>query len=211
MIFPSPCSAVQQVDSFALHFLSTRSQEILLEAKDSNCLVLAADQELRVYSLKGVLLASFKDHALPVTSVCAVGCTLTWSRVSNCISYMHTCTVTWIDLSTSLLLQDSFRVVTASRDLSLRVLTWRNDSEGGLTLESRYHLLGGSHTMSRSFGLFVSFPFCISGSFHVVQSPRSCHLFFSGFTHVACDYSSLVASAEGKDGKDVLKAYSFTS
>lgn len=32
-----------------------------------------------------------------------------------------------------------------------------------------------------------------------------------GFTHVACDYSSIVASVEGKDGKDVLKAYSFTS
>ncbi|XP_070824864.1 F-box/WD repeat-containing protein 12 [Chaetodon trifascialis] len=76
---------------------------------------------------------------------------------------------------------DSFRVVTASQDLSLRVLTWRNDRDRGLTLESRYHLLGGSHTMSR------------------------------GFAHVACDYSSIVASAEGKDGKDVLKAYSFTS
>lgn len=36
-------------------------------------------------------------------------------------------------------------------------------------------------------------------------------LCFSGFTHVACDYSSIVASVEGKDGKDVLKAYSFTS
>uniref|UniRef100_A0A1A8S7Q8 F-box and WD repeat domain containing 12 n=1 Tax=Nothobranchius rachovii TaxID=451742 RepID=A0A1A8S7Q8_9TELE len=76
---------------------------------------------------------------------------------------------------------DSFRVVTASQDLSLRVLTWRNHRDGGLTLESRYHLLGGSHTMAR------------------------------GFTHVACDYSSIVASVEGNDGKDVLKAYSFTS
>ncbi|XP_075883089.1 F-box/WD repeat-containing protein 12 isoform X2 [Nelusetta ayraudi] len=137
---------MQQVESFALS-LSTRSQEILLEAKDSNCLVLAAGQELQVCSLKGALLATFKDHALPISSICV----------------------------------DSFRVLTASRDLSLRVLTWRNDREGGLTLESRYHLLGGSHTMS------------------------------SGFTHVACDYSSIVASAEGKDGRDVLKAYSFTS
>lgn len=42
-------------------------------------------------------------------------------------------------------------MVTASRDLSLRVLTWGSDAERGLnTLESRYHLLGGSHTMSRS-------------------------------------------------------------
>ncbi|XP_067228515.1 F-box/WD repeat-containing protein 12 isoform X1 [Chanodichthys erythropterus] len=74
---------------------------------------------------------------------------------------------------------DSFRVVTASRDLSLRVLTWRNDPEHGLTLASQYHLLGGSLTRSR------------------------------GFTRVACDYSSIVASVDSLDGKDVLKAYTF--
>ncbi|XP_034552317.1 F-box/WD repeat-containing protein 12 isoform X2 [Notolabrus celidotus] len=137
---------VQQVESFPLT-LETRSSHYLLEAKDSNCLVLASGQELMVYSLKGALLASFKDHTMPITSICV----------------------------------DSFRVVTASQDLSLRVLTWRTDRDHGLSLESRYHLLGGSHTMS------------------------------SGFTHVTCDYSSIVASTEGKDGKDVLKAYSFTS
>lgn len=76
---------------------------------------------------------------------------------------------------------DSFHVVTASRDLSLRVLMWRSDGNKGLTLDSRYHLLGGSHSMSR------------------------------GFTKVVCDYSSIVAIAEGVDGKDVLKAYSFNS
>ncbi|GAA6216413.1 F-box/WD repeat-containing protein 12 [Lates japonicus] len=137
---------VQQVESFPLT-LNTWSSPILLEAKDSNCLVLAANQELWVYSLKGTLLASFKEHTMPISSICV----------------------------------DSFRVVTASQDLSLRVLTWKNDRDSGLTLESRYHLLGGSHTMSR------------------------------GFTHVACDYTSIVASVEGKDGKDVLKAYCFTS
>ncbi|XP_044067958.1 F-box/WD repeat-containing protein 12 [Siniperca chuatsi] len=137
---------VQQVESFPLT-LNTRSSHILLEAKDSNCFVLAANLELWVYSLKGVLLATFKEHTMPISSICV----------------------------------DSFRVVTASQDLSLRVLTWRNDRDRGLTLESQYHLLGGSHTMSR------------------------------GFTHIACDYSSIVASVEGKDGKDVLKAYSFTS
>lgn len=137
---------VQQVETFPLP-LNTWSSHILLEAKDSNCLVLAANQGLWVYSLKGALLASFKEHTMPISAICV----------------------------------DSFRVVTASQDLSLRVLTWRNDRDHGLTLDSQYHLLGGSHTMSR------------------------------GFTHVACDYSSIVASAEGKDGKDVLKAYSFTS
>lgn len=52
-------------------------------------------------------------------------------------------------------LQDSFRAVTASQDLSLRVLTWRNDRVRGLTLESQYHLLGGSHTMSRYCMLYA--------------------------------------------------------
>lgn len=146
--FPSVHSAVQQVESFALS-LSTRSQEILLEAKDSNCLVLAAGQELQVCSLKGALLATFEDHALPISSICVVS-------FAQFHLWAKPCSVTRTDFSSSLLVQDSFRVVTASRDLSLRVLTWRNDREGGLTLESRYHLLGGSHTMSRSFKLFVS-------------------------------------------------------
>lgn len=137
---------VQQVESFPLT-LNASSSYILLAAKDSNCIVLAAGEQLWVYSLKGVMLASFKEHTLPISSICV----------------------------------DSFRVVTASKDLSLRVLTWKNDRDYGLTLESRYHLLGGSHTMSR------------------------------GFTHVACDYSSIVASVEGNDGKDVLKAYSFNA
>ncbi|XP_063064113.1 F-box/WD repeat-containing protein 12 [Engraulis encrasicolus] len=76
---------------------------------------------------------------------------------------------------------DSFRVVTASRDLSLRVLTWSQDNEKGLRLDSRYHLLGGSHSMS------------------------------SGFTFVTCDDISIVGSVEGVNGKDVLKAYTFNS
>ncbi|KAK5603480.1 hypothetical protein CRENBAI_006486 [Crenichthys baileyi] len=137
---------VQQVESFSLT-LNHFSSHILLEAKNSNCIVLAAEEQLMVYSLKGAMLASFKDHSMPISSICV----------------------------------DNFRVVTASQDLSLRVLTWKNDPDHGLTLESQYHLLGGSRTMSR------------------------------GFTHVSCDYSSIVGSVEGNNGKDVLKAYSFTS
>uniref|UniRef100_A0A3P9LCP7 Zgc:171857 n=1 Tax=Oryzias latipes TaxID=8090 RepID=A0A3P9LCP7_ORYLA len=137
---------VQQVESFPLTLLSSESQ-ILLEAKSSDCIVLAAGQQLWVYSLKGVLLTSFSDHILPISSICV----------------------------------DSFRVVTASQDVSLRVLTWRNSRDNGVTLESQFYLRGGSRAMSR------------------------------GFTHVACDYSSVVASLEGVDGIDVLKAYSFTT
>uniref|UniRef100_W5N9K8 Si:ch73-142c19.1 n=1 Tax=Lepisosteus oculatus TaxID=7918 RepID=W5N9K8_LEPOC len=76
---------------------------------------------------------------------------------------------------------DSFRVVTASHDLSLRVLTWKKEKDKNLSLESRYHLLGGSHMYSR------------------------------GFTNVACDYASIVASVAAVNGKDVLKAYSFNA
>lgn len=61
---------VQQVESFTLN---TSSSEILLEAKNSNCLVLAASQELLVYSLKGDLLAHFKDHTMSISSMCVVG------------------------------------------------------------------------------------------------------------------------------------------
>ncbi|GAA6069339.1 F-box/WD repeat-containing protein 12 isoform X1 [Tachysurus ichikawai] len=32
-----------------------------------------------------------------------------------------------------------------------------------------------------------------------------------GFTAVACDYASIVASVEGVNGKDVLKAYIFNA
>lgn len=78
MIFEFLLIIVQQVESFSLT-LNTRSTQILLEAKDSNCLVLAADQELRVYSLKGALLASFNDHTMPISSICVVGRFLIWN------------------------------------------------------------------------------------------------------------------------------------
>lgn len=137
---------VEQVEKFELVF-EGRTSDILLEGKGSSTLVVAAHRELKVYTVKGELICSFKDHTEPICSICV----------------------------------DSFRVVTASRDLSLRVLTWKTDRDKGLTLESRYHLLGGSHSMSR------------------------------GFSYVVCDYSTIVASVEAVDGKDVLKAYSFNS
>ncbi|KAM6978011.1 F-box/WD repeat-containing protein 12 [Aplochiton taeniatus] len=137
---------VQQVESFQMA-LQNRASKVIMEARGGSALVVALDSSLMIYSLKGSLLASFKDHTEAITSICV----------------------------------DSFRVVTASRDLSLRVQTWRTDREKGITLESRYHLLGGSHSMSR------------------------------GFTNVACDYSSIVASVEATNGHDVLKAYSFNS
>ncbi|KAK6307741.1 hypothetical protein J4Q44_G00210120 [Coregonus suidteri] len=137
---------VEQVEKFELVF-EGRTSDILLEGKGSSTLVIAAHRELKVYTVKGELICSFKDHTEPICSICV----------------------------------DSFRVVTASRDLSLRVLTWKTDRDKGLTLESRYHLLGGSHSMSR------------------------------GFSNVVCDYSTIVASVEAVDGKDVLKAYSFNS
>lgn len=133
----------QQVASFQVD-LNHRS-DVILQARGSSTVLLADRNHLKVYTIKGELVANFEDHLQPITALCV----------------------------------DSFRVVTASRDLSLRILTWRTDPEHGLTLESQYHLLGGSHTRSR------------------------------GFTNVACDYSSIVASVESVDGKDVLKAYTF--
>lgn len=63
---------VQQVESFPLSLPSTSSNNILLEAKDSNSIVMAADCHLFLYSLKGALLASFKEHTMPITSLCVV-------------------------------------------------------------------------------------------------------------------------------------------
>ncbi|XP_014353637.1 F-box/WD repeat-containing protein 12 isoform X2 [Latimeria chalumnae] len=74
---------------------------------------------------------------------------------------------------------DSFRVVTSSMDLSLRVYTWKRQKDKTFSLESRYHLLGGSHMQSR------------------------------GFSNVACNYVSIAGSVAAKDGRDVVKAYSF--
>lgn len=59
------------MESFPLA-VSSRSSDILLQAKDSNCLVLAADTQLWVYSLKGALLASFREHTMPISSICVV-------------------------------------------------------------------------------------------------------------------------------------------
>ncbi len=84
--FHSLLLLVQQVESFPLT-LNTRSSHILLEAKDSNCFVLAADQELCVCSLKGALLASFKAHTMPISSICVVGCLL----ILNSKKYLFTC------------------------------------------------------------------------------------------------------------------------
>lgn len=69
--FKSLLITVQQVEAFTLDLSAS---QILLEAKNSNCLVLAANQELLVYSLKGALLASFKDHTMPISSICVVRC-----------------------------------------------------------------------------------------------------------------------------------------
>ncbi|XP_076874924.1 F-box/WD repeat-containing protein 12 [Brachyhypopomus gauderio] len=136
----------QQVESFPLE-LKQRRSDIILQAKGSSTILITDGTDLNIYTLKGALIASFKDHIQPIVSICV----------------------------------DSFRVVTASRDLSLRVLTWKKDPDKRLTLESQYQLLGGSHTASR------------------------------GFTGVACDYASIVASVESVEGKDVLKAYIFNS
>lgn len=198
--FKSVLVTVQRVESFTLN---TSSSQILLEAKNSDCLLLAASRELLVYSLKGALLASFSDHTMSISSMCVVGWFPPRSlRSVNSFRF----TFGHLKMTGECRLQDSFRVVTASRDLSLRVLTWRND---GATLESRYHLLGGSHTMARYDRalLWLNSPIL----FYASSSERLPPPCSRGFTHVACDYSSIVASTEGKDGKDVLKAYRFTS
>lgn len=62
---------VQQMESFELD-LSGSHQSILLQAKDSNTLVVAAGNQLSVYSVKGALMHRMVDHMLPITSICVV-------------------------------------------------------------------------------------------------------------------------------------------
>ncbi len=105
-------------------------------------------------------------------------------------------------------------MVTASRDLSLRILTWRNDPEHGLTLESQYHLLGGSLTRSRYRVIahtVSSFIFMVHFYMHnILTFKLTLFIYISrGFTSVACDHSSIVGCVESVDGNDVLKAYTF--
>lgn len=112
--------------------------------------------------------------------------------------------------------QDHLHVVTTSQDLPLRVWMWKTDRDKGLTLESRYYLLGASHSMSRRHFYpsrkqrreiqsqnvlsTVVINWC---SFHV--------LCLQSIHNVVCDYWSILASVEAVDMKDVLKAYSFNS
>lgn len=133
-------TSAQQVASFRVE-LSHRS-DVILEARGSSTLLVADGNHLKVYTIKGELVASFEDHLQPITAFSVVRCLNIHIKTFpvNSLTYK-----TWIVL----ILQDSFKVVTASRDLSLRVLTWRNDPQHGLILESQYHLLGGSHSRSR--------------------------------------------------------------
>lgn len=197
-------NVAQQVACFGVE-LSHRS-DVVLEARGNSTLLVADGNHLKVYTFKGELVASFQDHLQPIAALCVVSCLNT--RINtfpvNRLAYKA-----WVVLT----LQDSFRVVTASRDLSLRVLTWRNAPEHGLTLESQYQLLGGSFTRSRYSVITRTNKWCS----HVLYFDRYFvnwlfSYFFSlsrGFTNVACDYSSIVASVESLDGKDVLKAYTF--
>lgn len=129
----------QQVASFQVA-LSHRS-DVILEARGSSTLLVTDGNHLKVYTFKGELVASFEDHLQPITALCVVSGLTYQYKNSPCGQF---------DIKMNCaILQDSFRVVTASRDLSLRILTWRNDPEHGLALESQYHLLGGSFTRSR--------------------------------------------------------------
>ncbi|XP_041048372.1 F-box/WD repeat-containing protein 12 isoform X1 [Carcharodon carcharias] len=121
------------------------SNDILLEGHGINTIILAQGTELKLFSIDGVNLASFRDHKETISGISV----------------------------------DPFRVVTASMDLSLRVYTWKRQPNKCLSLESSYHLLGGSHLRSR------------------------------GFISVLCDHVSIVGAVLSKDGKDVLKAYYF--
>ncbi|XP_067854804.1 F-box/WD repeat-containing protein 12 isoform X2 [Heptranchias perlo] len=134
----------EQVGNFT-YKVAGWNNDILLEGRGINTIILAQGTELKLFSTDGIHLAGFCDHKEIISGISV----------------------------------DPFRVVTASMDLSLRVYTWKRQPNKCLSLESNYHLLGGSHLRSRGFG------------------------------SVVCDYVSIVGVVQSKDGKDVLKAYCF--
>uniref|UniRef100_UPI00398F8176 F-box/WD repeat-containing protein 12 n=1 Tax=Pristiophorus japonicus TaxID=55135 RepID=UPI00398F8176 len=134
----------EQVGNFTYKVAGWRN-DILLEGCGINTIIIAQGTELKMFSIDGIQLASFRDHKEPISGISV----------------------------------DPFRVITASMDLSLRVYTWKRQPNKCLSLESNYHLLGGSLLRSR------------------------------GFRSVVCDYVSIVGAVQSKDGKDVLKAYCF--
>lgn len=59
------------MESFNLSEIGQHS-DILLEAKDSNCFLLASGPQLWVFSVKGSVLARYKEHSMSISSLCLV-------------------------------------------------------------------------------------------------------------------------------------------
>lgn len=145
--------SAREVESFRLN-LNTWHSDMVLQAKGSNMVLLTDGNDLNIYTVKGELISSFKEHLQPITSVCVVRTSSSSSSSSLTLTFTTHRNETRSHAFDSR--QDDFRVVTASRDLSLRVLTWKKDGDKGLTLESQYNLLGGSHSMSRYGPSFIT-------------------------------------------------------
>ncbi|XP_031812598.1 F-box/WD repeat-containing protein 12 isoform X2 [Sarcophilus harrisii] len=82
------------------------------------------------------------------TDIILLGCgseltifSMTGNLLASFLDHHQTITSIWVD---------SFRVVTSSQDISLRVYTWKRE-KNTVVLKSCYHLLGGSHRWSSGF------------------------------------------------------------
>ncbi|XP_074054461.1 F-box/WD repeat-containing protein 12 isoform X2 [Macrotis lagotis] len=82
------------------------------------------------------------------TDIILLGCeselkifSVTGNLIASFQDHHQTITSIWVD---------SFRVVTSSQDISLRVYTWKKE-KNTVVLKSCYHLLGGSHRWSSGF------------------------------------------------------------
>ncbi|XP_072454336.1 F-box/WD repeat-containing protein 12 isoform X3 [Notamacropus eugenii] len=91
-----------------------------------------------------------KPHILEShgTDIILLGCgseltvfSMTGDLLASFQDHHQTITSIWVD---------SFRVVTSSQDISLRVYTWKRE-KNTVVLKSCYHLLGGSHRWSSEF------------------------------------------------------------
>ena len=153
------------------------SQSVKLEAPPTTAAyingVLVMGDEMGVVRvvdpMTGACLKRFHDHKGAVTDLHAV------SYKNNFASLIFG-------------VQDSFRVLSCSKDYSIRVFQWlRSDESNTPQLRSRYQLLGGSVALKKQSVYFILVLLLVINDFFLLSS--------DGFHQVSCEAGSCVGVA----------------
>lgn len=127
----------------------------LMKGHSSQVILLASGSELVLFNIHGLQLAAFQDHRKRITSLWVVSVApappMPQSPAPGPEPRPHLGAPPWeppSQLPVASHFKDQSRVITSSFDLSLRVYVWNKDTKRPV-LDSRYHLLGGSHRWAR--------------------------------------------------------------